>query len=337
MNHLKIEFDTSIRKKIFFALVFFISCGVFITGCVKNASLYSPEEGLLYMPQAYQERADLSLYYITDTQTAYFGIAYTGFNSAAKDITANFVVDNSLIETYNELNAYTGNVYYPIPDSAYSLSGLTTVLSAGKTSSQPLALNILAHKLQFGTHYLLPIRLLSVSDGTFDTTLDIAYFKIDTLLIRSKDITNHDSTGASTSFTYNYDDAPSHSDNGESAIHLVDSNYTTKYLLFTFHPDMYVQLSYPQPTVVNAYAITSGGDAQERDPKSWNLAASNDGTNWTVIDTQTNQSFPGRLQTIQFNTTNIAAYKYYRWNITANNNNNSGLFQCTEFRLLQFY
>ncbi|ANI90075.1 hypothetical protein A9P82_12745 [Arachidicoccus ginsenosidimutans] len=289
------------------------------------------------MPQAYQDRADLSLYYITDTQTAYFGVAYGGFKSATQDVTATFVVDNSLIAAYNELNAYTGFVYYPLPDSAYSLSGLTSVLKAGTTTSQPLALNILAHSLKMGTHYLLPIRLSSISSGTFDSTLDIAYFKIDTLLIRSKDITNHDTTGQATTFTFNYDDAPSNGDAGESAIHLVDSNYTTKYLLFTYHSDMYVQIAYQQPTVVNAYAITSGNDSQPRDPKGWNLSGSNDGTNWTVIDTQTNQSFPNRLQTVQYNTTNITAYKYYRWNITANNNNNSGIFQCEEFRLLQFY
>ena len=39
----------------------------------------------------------------------------------------------------------------------------------------------------------------------------------------------------------------------------------------------------------------------------------------------------------KINTTNNTAYSYYRLNITANNDGNANLFQCTEWRLLQFY
>lgn len=313
------------------ALAFVTGC-LYLSGCVKDAALTSPQEGTIYMPQAYLQRANLSLYYLDSPQTTHFGIAYGGFKSAPEDITANFAIDTSLIAQYNIDNAYLGVSYIAIPDSAYTVSGLTTVLKAGTTSSDTLALSLTTSKLKLGVHYLLPIKLTSISSGKLDSSLTIAYYKIDTLTIRARDITNQGST-----FTFNYDDAPGRNDAGESAIHLVDSNYSTKYLLFTYHPDMYVQLAYTSPTVINAYTITSGNDSPERDPKDWNLCGSDDGVHWTVLDTQANQSFLNRTQTVQYNLKNTATYTYYRLNITANNNGNTGLFQCTEWRLLQFY
>ncbi|QES87140.1 BT_3987 domain-containing protein [Rhizosphaericola mali] len=320
-----------LKKGLTIFLILGVLICVFIASCVKDNKLYSPEEGNIYMPQAYADKANLSLFVLDTPQVITLGAAYSGFNSASTNIQADFEVDTSLIAAYNTEYEYLGYHYYAIPDSAYDLSALTTTLKAGTTTSDPISLSITTSKLLLGRHYLLPIRLKSVSLGKLDTSLSIAYFKIDTLSIRSKDITS------SATFSFNYDDAPSYGDAGESASHLVDSNYTTKYLLFTYHPDMYVQLRYSQPTVINAYTLTSGGDAPERDPRDWTFEGSNDGTSWTVLDTRTYQSFANRTETIQFNTSNTTAYSIYRLNITSNNNGGSGLFQCAEWRLLQFY
>ncbi len=63
--------------------------------------------------------------------------------------------------------------------------------------------------------------------------------------------------------------------------------------------------------------LANGGS----DPKDWTFEGSNDGTNWTVLDTQTNQSFSdasmnGELK--QYNFTNTTEYRYYRLNVSAN-------------------
>lgn len=301
----------------------------FISGCVKDNKLYSPEEGRIYVPQAYADRATLSLYRIDSPQTAVFGIAYSGFNSVSTDITAKFVVDTSLITEYNIDNAYLGYQYVALPDSAYAIDSLSTVLKAGTATSLPLTLSIWANKLKMGTRYLLPVKLSSISSGTIDSALSIAYFKIDTLTQRSRDIT------AEATLSVNYDNEIP--DPNQSSPKLVDDDYTSKYLLYTFHTDMWAQLQFPNAVVLNAYTLTSGGDAPERDPRSWNLAASNDRVHWVTLDTRTNQSFPNRTQTIEFDFDNSTAYIYYRLNITANNNDNQGLFQCAEWRVLQFY
>lgn len=315
------------------ALIVLLGCCFYFSDCVKEAKLYSPEEGTIYMPQALQSRADLALYKLDSPQTVYFGVAYGGFNAAPTDITAKFEVDTSLIAQYNIDNAYLGINYVALPDTSYTISELSSVLKTGKTSSEPLPLTILTSKLSLGTHYLLPVKLTSISSGTLDTALTIAYFRIDTLNTRTKDLTSQGT------FSFNYDDAPNadHNDAKESAIHLVDGDDATKYLLFTYHTDMYVQLKYPKPTVINAYSLTSGGDHDERDPKDWNLEGSNDGTNWTVLDDRKGESFPNRTQTREFVTDNNDAYIYYRLNITANNDGNTGIFQCAEWRMLQFY
>jgi len=69
---------------------------------------------------------------------------------------------------------------------------------------------------------------------------------------------------------------------------------------------------------IKRYTLTSGNDVPERDPKDWQFQGSNNGTTWTTLDTRSDQSFPYRCQTLQYEVTNPASYRYYRLNITAN-------------------
>ncbi|HYT92746.1 MAG TPA: PA14 domain-containing protein, partial [Gemmataceae bacterium] len=91
---------------------------------------------------------------------------------------------------------------------------------------------------------------------------------------------------------------------------------------------------------ITAYAITSAADTPSRDPRSWQLLGSNDGTTWTTLDTQTNQSFSGRSVTKTYSLTNTTAYRYYRLAITANNGSTEtqtgglGIVQLAELQLL---
>jgi len=68
---------------------------------------------------------------------------------------------------------------------------------------------------------------------------------------------------------------------------------------------------------VKRYTINVA-DVATRDPKDWTFLGSQDGSTWTTLDTQSNQTFPDRrLNT--YNLGNTTAYRYYRLNITANN------------------
>jgi autotransporter-associated beta strand protein len=83
---------------------------------------------------------------------------------------------------------------------------------------------------------------------------------------------------------------------------------------------------------VQRYALTSAGDVPGRDPAAWQFLASNDGSTWTTLDTQTNQGFPYREQTLTYPLGNTNAYRFYRLNITANNGTNA--IQLSELALL---
>ena len=119
----------------------------------------------------------------------------------------------------------------------------------------------------------------------------------------------------------------------EGSPKLIDNNTGTKYLINPFVSPLTITYQLNTPDIVGQYTLTSGNDASGRDPKTWTLNGSNDGTNWTTLDTKTNQTFASRGLTRLFSITNTTAYRYYRLTITANNGD--GLFQLAEWRLLE--
>jgi hypothetical protein len=71
--------------------------------------------------------------------------------------------------------------------------------------------------------------------------------------------------------------------------------------------------------IVQRYTVTSSNDLTPRDPKAWQFQGSNDGSAWTTLDTQSNQTFTERYQLQTYAIASPASYRYYRLNITANN------------------
>ena len=67
---------------------------------------------------------------------------------------------------------------------------------------------------------------------------------------------------------------------------------------------------------VARYDITSANDVSQRDPAAWTFLGSNDGTNWTTLDTRSGQSFASRGLTKSFTFSNTTGYRYYRLNVT---------------------
>lgn len=71
---------------------------------------------------------------------------------------------------------------------------------------------------------------------------------------------------------------------------------------------------------VNKYDVISVNQATvciTQFPKAWTFEGSNNGTDWTVLDTQTAQTVSGAAQTKTYTFSNNTAYSYFRINVTA--------------------
>jgi hypothetical protein len=111
-----------------------------------------------------------------------------------------------------------------------------------------------------------------------------------------------------------------------------DGDAMTKYYIVgTSTPWIAYQFAGAATKVVTSYSVTSGNDWTDRDPAAWQLQGSNDGMNWTTLDTQIGQYFGNRFQTNYFTFTNATAYSNYRLNVTANDG--SPDFQLAEIQL----
>lgn len=116
----------------------------------------------------------------------------------------------------------------------------------------------------------------------------------------------------------------------EGSPKLVDGDVNTKYLAGYSTP-FWINLEFPQPVVAGYYALTSGNDAPDRDPKNWEIQGSLDGESWVTLDTRTDYRFTDRKQTREFYFSNNTAYTHYRFDVKSNNG--GGLFQMQEWRL----
>ncbi len=321
------------KIKLFFSYCVPIFFGLSYSSCTKWDALTSEQEGTVYMSRAYSDKSTLTVYKTDSVQSYAFGASIAGFNGAAKDLNVTFEVDTSLISTYNTNNAYLGYAYKALPSSSYTLSSLVATIKSGESDSDPLYLNLNAGSLPRGVRYMLPVRIVSNDGGNkLDSTLNIAYFKIDSIYVRSNDIT---SLGGILTVS---DENTGGASAAEGSPKLIDNNTATKFLSQNFSSNFWMSLQLSSAQKIDAYTLTSGGDAQGRDPKDWELQASDDGINWITEDKRTSYVFSARTQTVTFecNNSDNLEHSYYRLKVssiyTAGN-----YFQMSEWRLLQYY
>lgn len=86
----------------------------------------------------------------------------------------------------------------------------------------------------------------------------------------------------------------------------------------------WLQYQFPSPVVIKSYAIMpwSVDTWNGRVITGWKFQGSNDGSNWTDLDTRSVAAVTWQQFGVKyFNTTNTSAYAYYRLYITSNNGN----------------
>jgi hypothetical protein len=118
----------------------------------------------------------------------------------------------------------------------------------------------------------------------------------------------------------------------EGSPKVVDNDLDSKFLIFSYASNFYIQLQFRNAQHITSYMLTSANDAPNRDPKNWNIAGSNDGTTWVTLDSRTDEVFASRKLTKTYEFTNSSTYKYYRLNITSIGS--GSLFQMAEWRVI---
>ncbi|MBQ4837754.1 basic secretory protein-like protein [Pseudoalteromonas luteoviolacea] len=113
-----------------------------------------------------------------------------------------------------------------------------------------------------------------------------------------------------------------------------DGDRYTKYLTLNAHSE--ITFSTFGAGQLEAYRLTVGENQPSRDPSSWTLYGSPDGTNWHQIDTQAHQVFEQRLETREFSVEPTQSFKHFKFNFTNSGSQSNGqsLFQIAEIDLL---
>ncbi|MFB4353424.1 GH92 family glycosyl hydrolase [Microbacterium sp. LS_15] len=112
----------------------------------------------------------------------------------------------------------------------------------------------------------------------------------------------------------------------EAAAFVADGNASSKWLAFANTGWVQYQLGTPQPMV--RYTLTSGNDAQERDPKDFRVQGSTNGTDWVTVDQRTGELFSGRGETRTFELAAPSAeYLYYRLDVLATRTPSANIVQ----------
>jgi predicted alpha-1,6-mannanase (GH76 family) len=83
----------------------------------------------------------------------------------------------------------------------------------------------------------------------------------------------------------------------------------------------WIQYQSPAPVSLKGYALASGNGNETSDPQDWKLQASNNGTDWTDLDTQSGQTFAARYQIKKYDVSASNTYTHFRLLVTQKRGN----------------
>lgn len=166
------------------------------------------------------------------------------------------------------------------------------------------------------------------TDGDFTVELNL-----DTVTTDSEGSVNSrfrgDVTGLVTGFSESGENAPD-----EITENLADGLRNTKWL--TMADSGWVQYDFGPggAQTVKRYRLTAANDEIDRDPYTWTLKGSNNGTDFTDLDTRTGESFGNRGEQQEFRVASPGEYRYYRLDIASNRGPSSvSALQLAEWRM----
>jgi len=119
---------------------------------------------------------------------------------------------------------------------------------------------------------------------------------------------------------------------GEGPANVID-NGQSKWCIETKNTWLQYEYADGAKHKVTAYTIMSANDNPGRDPKNWKLLGSNDGKEWTEVDSRKDENFGARFETRLFTLKTPAEFSAYRLEVSENHGDVS--HQYAEFELLE--
>ena len=122
---------------------------------------------------------------------------------------------------------------------------------------------------------------------------------------------------------------------GEQASNLIDGDINSKFL--SFSTSVTIIFEAQKAYLLKSYNIVSANDQPNRDPLLWTLEGSNNKETWSIIDTQSDQTFSGRGTRNSYElVNNETAFQYYRFSFTHTGTDDFGanITQIAEIELL---
>jgi len=143
--------------------------------------------------------------------------------------------------------------------------------------------------------------------GSFSCKCGYQYFKFEVTALRNSDTVQlaelniYDDSNVITGTTL-ISNPGGDSPGNEQPSNAFDGNIYTKWLNFNGLTGSLL-FSFDAETEIDSYSFTTANDEPDRDPISWVLKGSSDGSTWTTLDTQTNYNTP----IIRYTTTGMMA------------------------------
>jgi hypothetical protein len=121
----------------------------------------------------------------------------------------------------------------------------------------------------------------------------------------------------------------------EGAARAFDGDPATKWYNNNRAGDWWLQYQFTSgaPVAVVQYRLTSANDAPERDPQDWDFQGSNNGVDWTTLDTRQGEKFSARLQTKTYWVRQSEKFQSYRLRVTKQAGAAQNNLQLSEFSL----
>ena len=228
---------------------------------------------------------------------------YVLWNIANNNDSKGFVQINNGSKRYFDKIAMNTNVLNSTNEfPPISIAGGQGSVSSGATST--LASRLLSGTFADGTY-------TASASSVADNSPDYAFNKLPT---SDSDTTTNDRWASAA--TYN-------SSTGAYSGAVSTSYYATKTATSTStYSGEWLQLQMPSSIVLTTYSISTERTTLNRGPKNMIVLGSNDGTNWYLLDTETNiTGYSGNVAKPFTVSSNTTLYSYYRLCIGANNNN----------------